>query len=744
MELIEVGTASAVHEPCRASARASHAAARDSEDEGGEEMLKTDEEVAPKRRDKGKGRAIEVFDSSDEEEDDVETSEDDASDWEESRKKTKKSKLAGKKGGKGGGASVKGKGGRKGKDIGGLEVMKSLPLELLVEIFSHLDPNDLLALSMVNKQYRSLLTSPGSVKIWETSRRTIDLPDLGMDEITEWQYAQLVFGRECQRCGAKGVKKLDVYLRKRLCKRCRVQEFADLVMFVGECTDATRVAALSSSRRSTVATRRLSRSFTRVRQTASARLPTPNPGSQSTSGSSKKRVRPSFALRSWVPLNLATGLVSIDDLYTMSNILRRFEEQDEDEAIAEGRSSPPPEARVRKPGSSKRKKPVVGASSKTWRTIDDDEKDEKDWESARVVNYVRARAATFDKFRDVTEKLAKAADTAAKYLDSKPRYSLSAWWEKPQEYEWPKESRRKQIADRVASLGYKRHEVEKIKAKVLKSLERARTTAKEAQLRRPRVNAQQSLKPYYTALKASLSAAEQPFVPLFIDFLLLPSVKELWMTGENVSSGDWLNQLNAIKADLEEYRLDLILHARELILDATTERDEEEGAAEDVDGGMSDFDDEFFSRATSMLCCAFPGCPPATAERRRLFTERNARGRLDYRYTYEPTLKDRQGSFGSLVDVLKHLHADHNKGGYVSAKHKWKKAPQYHLALPLEIACTVSALLDVHDLDPATAAKEDLVCAVKRKGEKLGKLKPPVALDPPCIVMRRRGGGENA
>lgn len=97
-----------------------------------------------------------------------------------------------------------------------------------------------------------------------------------------------------------------------------------------------------------------------------------------------------------------TGLVSIDDLHIMTGILRRMEEQDEDEAIAEGRSSPPPEARVRKPGSSKRKKPVAGASSKTWRAIDDDEKEEKDWESARVVNYVQARAASFDKFRDVS------------------------------------------------------------------------------------------------------------------------------------------------------------------------------------------------------------------------------------------------------------------------------------------------------------------------------------------------------
>ncbi|BGP10451.1 hypothetical protein OF846_004323 [Rhodotorula toruloides] len=417
--------------PRRASTRVSYAVARGSEDEGGEEERETDEEVVPRKRDKG--RADEVFDSDEDEEDEAESSEDDASDWEESRKRTKKSKSAGGKAGMGGGAGAAKKRGRKGKDVGRLEVMKSLPLELLVEIFSHLDPNDLLALSMVNKQYRSLLTSPGSVKIWENARKKIDLPDLGADEITEWQYAQLVFGRECQKCGAKNVKKLDVYLRKRCCKSCRVKDVVKLSS-LGRCYP-------------TLKSKLHPRAADCVRKTP--------------------YVEPWLSPRFY--FNETAGLVSIDDLHIMTGILRRMEEQDEDEAIAEGRSSPPPEARVRKPGSSKRKKPVAGASSKTWRAIDDDEKEEKDWESARVVNYVQARAASFDKFRDITKKLAKAAKIATEYLDSKARYSLSPWWEKPQEYEWPKKSRRKQIADRVASLGYKSHEVDRLSGKVVTS-----------------------------------------------------------------------------------------------------------------------------------------------------------------------------------------------------------------------------------------------------------------------------------
>lgn len=77
----------------------------------------------------------------------------------------------------------------------------------------------------------------------------------------------------------------------------------------------------------------------------------------------------------------------------------------------------------------------------------------------------------------VTTAIAKAAHVAAKYLDAKPRYNITPWWEKLEAYEYPRETRCKQsvhessalppgidarstcrIANRVASLGYTRRE----------------------------------------------------------------------------------------------------------------------------------------------------------------------------------------------------------------------------------------------------------------------------------------------
>ncbi|GEM12455.1 F-box domain contaning protein [Rhodotorula toruloides] len=100
-------------------------------------------------------------------------------------------------------------GGRKEKNVGRLEVMKTLPLELLVEIVSHLDPNDLLALSTVNKQYRSLLTAAGSHKVWENSRKRLGMDDASGGDLKDWQYAQLVYGRTCQDCGARKLQHAD-------------------------------------------------------------------------------------------------------------------------------------------------------------------------------------------------------------------------------------------------------------------------------------------------------------------------------------------------------------------------------------------------------------------------------------------------------------------------------------------------------------------------------------------------------
>jgi len=66
------------------------------------------------------------------------------------------------------------------------------------QVFSHLYPNDLLALSMVNKQYRALVTAESSSRLWKAARNKLELPDLVIDYFSESQYASLIFGRNCQ------------------------------------------------------------------------------------------------------------------------------------------------------------------------------------------------------------------------------------------------------------------------------------------------------------------------------------------------------------------------------------------------------------------------------------------------------------------------------------------------------------------------------------------------------------------
>lgn len=109
--------------------------------------------------------------------------------------------------------------------------------------------------------------------------------------------------------------------------------------------------------------------------------------------------------RDILKLHFYPAFVSLDDLQIMTSILHRFEEEDEDEAIAMGRSSPPPEARVPKPPSSRgRSRPAARTAAETWRATAEEkaEVDEKHWESARVLAYVADRSASFGKCRTVS------------------------------------------------------------------------------------------------------------------------------------------------------------------------------------------------------------------------------------------------------------------------------------------------------------------------------------------------------
>ncbi|GAA5988906.1 hypothetical protein JCM10908_006222 [Rhodotorula pacifica] len=118
---------------------------------------------------------------------------------------------------------------RKGKKKSGkLEAIQRLPLELLGEIASHVGPNTLLSLRLVNKHFHDFLSTKSSESIWKAARLHAKLPDI--EGLTEMQYAELIFGKTCQGCYGNKVGRIyhDFFFRKNLCKRCRHFKIIDV------------------------------------------------------------------------------------------------------------------------------------------------------------------------------------------------------------------------------------------------------------------------------------------------------------------------------------------------------------------------------------------------------------------------------------------------------------------------------------------------------------------------------------
>ncbi|BGP13385.1 hypothetical protein JCM10213v2_001304 [Rhodosporidiobolus nylandii] len=641
----------------------------------------------------------------------------------------------------------KARGGKRSEDEGKLEVLTTMPVELLVEIFSHLNPSDLLSLSRVNKTYHTLLASPGSTSLWKKARERFKLPDATAGGgLTEMQYAQLMFGTECQHCGAGKVKTADFFIRQRICSDCRREKFVrldwlkrthpDLHPLAGEC------------------------------------------------------VIPSYPYG------------NVDDLSHFSQKLWDLELELEDDATTDSDDepltplpspSPSPSAR---PGRSTRRHAdgrVNYAESDT-----EDEKDEVYKPSKAVEKFVAVRKKLREKLREEGQTLFRAESAVHRQLEEE---RLRAKCFSPAERRRAVE-RIEDLEERVLDLdlGFTEDDFtsgwydsklviskepltdeswEEIKPQVIKLLKRLgkakvkREATEELQAR------QSSLRPRYDKLLAALSVKARPFLPLFVDWLALPSVVALWASDIKITDAVWLDSLDAIIEECEEYRLDLVLRAREVILAATTDPDEEEeedAANEDDDPDVSD---GFFRRATSFVACTFRNCGKAYSDKSVPWTQR--------RYTRD------ENSVGELVTVLKHQHKLHNFDTHLSkplttsiAKDPASAKILFRVHLPLEIVCAVSAILELAEVD-ATAGRKELKKAddgghwewanstthkrfawrtegalglaslslptplpsltshllpdvlvqlhlIKRETDKANKLKPPKSLEPPEIV----------
>ncbi|BGP50644.1 hypothetical protein JCM10450v2_006563 [Rhodotorula kratochvilovae] len=631
----------------------------------------------PSKRDKGKARAVEGDDEEEGDEDEA------------PREKARKGRKGAQKGRK--------------KGEGKLEVLKTLPVELLGEIFSHLDPNDLLALSMVNKQYRALLVAKSSARLWKDARERLKIPAVTSGDYQEWQYASLIFGTRCQLCGGgKGVH-VQAGLRVRFCNSCWTVKLV-------KPTEIKRTHAKDAA-----------------------------------------KLHP----RASEVVLVSNDMAVLDDLYRATAILRDLEDQDEESDIGEGRSEREPA-----PASSRRVEEYVAERRKVIDTLGED-------------RYTIRQAVR------LAQKHLKEAKKAA-HRDNEP---------------WLLGSRSNILKQKVLALGlnYNQYnffgswlssklvnngdaniteeEWATLKPKLLKLLERDKAKALEAKRFKNQSTRQSALRPRYDRLKASLPESARPYVPLFVDFLLLPSVKTLWENDEDeddTQSTAWDDKLDEIREELEQFRVDLLVYTGERILEATLDPDKRGSNDDGEDGALgADGDDldGFFARATSFVCCDAKDC--------RVRRQRERWRRVNGRYQRDNTPRAdlRLGAVGPLADVLAHLHAQHNSANSIVEKRRAKGEPQFHVALPLEVACAVGALLEVNELDEATAgvaeldhadlavkayewenrtsshrkfaagdgrrAWFDLLFTIKSQGAKLARMKPPVFLDPPVIVLHK-------
>ncbi|GAA6018742.1 hypothetical protein JCM8202_002218 [Rhodotorula sphaerocarpa] len=211
---------------------------------------------------------------------------------------------------------------------------------------------------------------------------------------------------------------------------------------------------------------------------------------------------------------------------------------------------------------------------------------------------------------------------------------------------------------------------------------------------------------HYDNIKESTDASLRPTLPLFADFLLLPSVKALWLPDVEIDDAGWQASFEATAEELDDYRLELCLHARKLILQATLD-EEAAGAAEEIDDGEA-VDDDFFERATWILCCSFKYCSKSWT------AQWNAHP-SSLQQTSDLTCRPVISCVGSLAEILRHLHAHDDRGLLrVSVKASRLAEPAIHLSLPLEVACGVLSPLELHHLDEQDAQKHHLEAADKK------------------------------
>ncbi|CEL54056.1 hypothetical protein RSOLAG1IB_06765 [Rhizoctonia solani AG-1 IB] len=97
-----------------------------------------------------------------------------------------------------------------------------LPLELLIEIIAHLALPDILTLCRTNKLLRRMLMTRtvATLDLWRMAIQNIPGLPQCPKELTEPQYAALIYSQHCMVCGTGTTEPMDPYLNARMCQKC--------------------------------------------------------------------------------------------------------------------------------------------------------------------------------------------------------------------------------------------------------------------------------------------------------------------------------------------------------------------------------------------------------------------------------------------------------------------------------------------------------------------------------------------
>ncbi|EJF65453.1 hypothetical protein DICSQDRAFT_99304 [Dichomitus squalens LYAD-421 SS1] len=104
---------------------------------------------------------------------------------------------------------------------GGLKDMPNMPIDILIEIFRHMHPRDLLNLARTTKDFRAFLMKRSSAPFWKAARQQVNgLPECPA-HLTEPAYANLVFFFHCHECLKPNVKNVIWEFSVRYCSPCK-------------------------------------------------------------------------------------------------------------------------------------------------------------------------------------------------------------------------------------------------------------------------------------------------------------------------------------------------------------------------------------------------------------------------------------------------------------------------------------------------------------------------------------------